>query len=266
MPTTVAMPGRPKLRFTLLPPPRNRADSLAAVDIAKAAEVSSPPSIPVSNSFVASNPAECRVACLIDSMLCHGCSPQVVLAVLPGQAKAVCMDSAGQQALGVLRQMGMPALLGLVTGGRAAGNAAAMLKEKAAARKRAAAVLQSEVCCNSLHAAQRSNIVSAFIVKLQLIRSSAAVTHRLPGSTRWWRWMTRRTARSCCARWQRYMPPCRSGAASGPACSRTPRTSSLGLAPSLARSPSGALPYVASEGNARTLKISTESPCQSCCS
>ena len=39
VPTAVAMPGRPKLRYTLLPPPRDRGDPLAAVDLAKAAEV-----------------------------------------------------------------------------------------------------------------------------------------------------------------------------------------------------------------------------------
>ena len=80
---------------------------------------------------------------------------QVVLAVLPGQPKAVCLDGGGQQALSVLRQMGMPALVGVVTtaarsgSGDTAGAAAPAqkLKERAAARKRAAAVLQSEVCC-----------------------------------------------------------------------------------------------------------------------
>lgn len=39
MPTTVAVPGRPKQRFTLLPPPVHRGDPLAAVELGKAAEV-----------------------------------------------------------------------------------------------------------------------------------------------------------------------------------------------------------------------------------
>ena len=41
MPTTVAVPGRPKQRFVLLPPPRDREDPLAAVDLARSAEVGS---------------------------------------------------------------------------------------------------------------------------------------------------------------------------------------------------------------------------------
>jgi hypothetical protein len=40
VPTTVAVPGRPKQRFTLLPPPADRGNPLAAVDLGKVAEVS----------------------------------------------------------------------------------------------------------------------------------------------------------------------------------------------------------------------------------
>lgn len=39
MPTTVAVPGRAKQRFTFLPPPSNRGDPLAAVELGKTAEV-----------------------------------------------------------------------------------------------------------------------------------------------------------------------------------------------------------------------------------
>lgn len=84
----------------------------------------------------------------------------MVLAVLPGQPKAVCLDSGGQQMLSVLRQMGMPALVGVVTAARSGssdGTGAAVaapaqkMKERAAAKKRAAAVLQSEVLCRTQH-------------------------------------------------------------------------------------------------------------------
>jgi hypothetical protein len=57
------------------------------------------------------------------------------------------MDKAGLQALSLLRQLGMPSLIGIASGGCAdqAANAAARMKEKAAAKKRAAAVLALEV-------------------------------------------------------------------------------------------------------------------------
>ena len=57
------------------------------------------------------------------------------------------MDEAGLQALSLLRQLGMPSLIGIASGAcpDQATSAAARMKEKAAARKRAAAVLASEV-------------------------------------------------------------------------------------------------------------------------
>ncbi|CAL8469855.1 g9397 [Coccomyxa elongata] len=117
VPTTVAVPGRAKQRFTFLPPPSNRGDPLAAVELGKTAEL--------------------------------------VVAVLPAKNKAVCIDSEGQLALSTLRQLGMPAIMAVVAGGAAAAAGAApgakpaatanRMKERAGAKKRAAAVLASEV-------------------------------------------------------------------------------------------------------------------------
>ena len=72
---------------------------------------------------------------------------KVLLVLVPGEAGASCMDQAGLQALSLLRQLGMPSLIGIASGAcpDQAANAAARMKEKAAARKRAAAVLASEV-------------------------------------------------------------------------------------------------------------------------
>ena len=62
VPTLVAVPGKSKQRFVLLPPPLDRADPLSVVDLGKAAEVrvfqfplSSQP------SFTASGVAQSRV-------------------------------------------------------------------------------------------------------------------------------------------------------------------------------------------------------------
>lgn len=72
---------------------------------------------------------------------------QVLLALLPGDAGVAPFDDEGLQALALLRQLGMPALIGVASGGAPdqATNAAARMKAKAAARKRAAAALASEV-------------------------------------------------------------------------------------------------------------------------
>jgi hypothetical protein len=76
-------------------------------------------------------------------------SVQVLVLVLPGQEQAVSLDTEGQQALGILRQLGMPAVMAAVVtgqGGPAHGAPAAVkLKDRAAAKKRAAAVLESQV-------------------------------------------------------------------------------------------------------------------------
>ena len=66
---------------------------------------------------------------------------------MPGESGAACLDAEGQQALSLLRQLGMPSVIGVASGTTPdqAGNAAAKMKGKAAARKRAAAVLAAEV-------------------------------------------------------------------------------------------------------------------------
>ena len=66
---------------------------------------------------------------------------------MPGESGAACLDADGQQALSLLRQLGLPAVIGVASGTHPdqAGNAAAKMKGKAAARKRAAAVLAAEV-------------------------------------------------------------------------------------------------------------------------
>ncbi|CAL5218954.1 g706 [Coccomyxa viridis] len=109
VPTLVAVPGKSKQRFMMLPPPLDRADPLSIVDLGKAAEV--------------------------------------LLVVVPGKTGAAALDDSGLQALSLLRQLGMPALIGVANGAcpDEAANAAAKMKEKAAARKRAAAVLASEL-------------------------------------------------------------------------------------------------------------------------
>lgn len=78
------------------------------------------------------------------------CPIQVLLVIVPGKTGAVALDSSGLQALSLLRQLGMPALIGIASGAcpDEAANAAAKMKMKAAAKKQAAAVLASEVRCN----------------------------------------------------------------------------------------------------------------------
>ena len=87
-------------------------------------------------------------ACVSDSSKVALWHLQVLLVIAPGKAGAAALDDSGLQALSLLRQLGMPALIGIASGAcpDQAANAAAKMKEKAAARKRAAAVLASEVC------------------------------------------------------------------------------------------------------------------------
>ena len=70
---------------------------------------------------------------------------------MPGESGAACLDADGQQALSLLRQLGMPAVIGVASGTSPdqGGKAAAKMKGKAAARKRAAAVLAAEVSCST---------------------------------------------------------------------------------------------------------------------
>ena len=67
--------------------------------------------------------------------------------LVPGKAGLAALDEEGLQALSLLRQLGMPAVIGIASGAcpDQTVNAAPKMKEKAAARKRAAAVLASEV-------------------------------------------------------------------------------------------------------------------------
>ena len=72
---------------------------------------------------------------------------QVLLVLIPCKPGVAAIDSQGLQALSLLRQLGMPAAIGVASGAcpDQAANAAAKMKQKAAARKRAAALLASEV-------------------------------------------------------------------------------------------------------------------------
>lgn len=101
---TVAVAGRSKLRLTLLPPPKDRLDPLAVVDIGRAAEV--------------------------------------VLLAVPGGERSEWVDKAGQQALEVLRALGLPEVVLAVqssTGGTVSGTVS--MKDRSAAKKRAEAAV-----------------------------------------------------------------------------------------------------------------------------
>lgn len=110
-PTTVLVPGRNKMRITLLPPPvgENRQDPLVLVDIAKAADV---------------------------VLLC-----MPIVADNKGKSVGVCgqVDEDATLALQVLRSMGMPQVLVATYGG---GDS---LKDRAASKKAAAAALAAEL-------------------------------------------------------------------------------------------------------------------------
>ena len=68
------------------------------------------------------------------------CAVQVVLLVVPGDARARQIDEAGQGSLAVLRLMGLPALQVLVQG-----QADSSLKDRSAAKKRAQAAVSAQV-------------------------------------------------------------------------------------------------------------------------
>lgn len=75
-PITLSLPERRKSKFTLLPPPQDRSDPLALVEIGRCAEV--------------------------------------VLCILPGDSHLVPVDAEGEAALSVLRALGMPTPIALV--------------------------------------------------------------------------------------------------------------------------------------------------------
>lgn len=104
-PITMSLSDRRKAKFTFLPPPVDRTDPLAVVEIGRAAEV--------------------------------------VLFVLPGDARAVAVDSEGQTALSVLRSMGLPSSVAIVqTSTTSTGNS---MKERSAAKKRATEAFLAEL-------------------------------------------------------------------------------------------------------------------------
>jgi pre-rRNA-processing protein TSR1 len=114
-PITMSLPERRKVKFTFLPPPVDRTDPLAVVEIGRAAEV--------------------------------------VLFVLPGDARAVAVDKEGQTALAVLRSMGLPSSVAIVqttsSNVMSTGNASAqqgnLMKERSAAKKRATEAFLAEL-------------------------------------------------------------------------------------------------------------------------
>jgi len=69
----------------------------------------------------------------------------VLLLLLPGGAAGAQVDAAGERALAVLRQLGLPPALALTVGPPAAG-----LKQRAAAKKRAAAALDAQARARAL--------------------------------------------------------------------------------------------------------------------
>ncbi|GAB4814739.1 hypothetical protein N2152v2_001785 [Parachlorella kessleri] len=106
MPQTLSMADRRKMRFTFLPPPVNREDALAVVELGKAAEV--------------------------------------VLLAVPGDEHAQVIDSQGQMALAVLRALGLPTVVGLVQAPTGQGHKN-LLKERSAAKKHAAVAFAEQV-------------------------------------------------------------------------------------------------------------------------
>lgn len=99
---TVSVQGRPRLRLTLLPPPRSREDLLAVTEVGRSAEV--------------------------------------VLVAIPGAEGLSPCDSEGERAMGVLRSLGLPHVVGVVQGA-----AGAAMKDRSAAKKRADKYLSAQV-------------------------------------------------------------------------------------------------------------------------
>ena len=80
---------------------------------------------------------------------------QVLLLVLPGNAKASQVDAGGLSSLAVLRLMGLPTLQVLVQG-----EPGASLKDRSAAKKRAQAAVASQV----LHPHSSCTVMSSNIM------------------------------------------------------------------------------------------------------
>ncbi|KAK9814203.1 hypothetical protein WJX72_002201 [[Myrmecia] bisecta] len=79
---TVSLPGKSKMRLTLLPPPTDFSDPMAIVELGKAAEM--------------------------------------IIMVVPGHEGALCVDASGDLALSVLRGLGMPTTVAVVQGAEGA--------------------------------------------------------------------------------------------------------------------------------------------------
>ncbi|KIZ05338.1 hypothetical protein MNEG_2614 [Monoraphidium neglectum] len=111
-PHTAVVQGRTRLRLTLLPPPRDRGDPLAYVQLGRCADV--------------------------------------LLLALPCGEGSLVIDREGELALSVLRALGMPHCVGVVLcgadgGGGGGGAAAASMKERSAARRRAEKALAAQL-------------------------------------------------------------------------------------------------------------------------
>ena len=104
--TTLALAGRQRVRFTLLPPPAARTDPLAIVELGRSADC--------------------------------------VLLAMPGDVGTEAIDDAGGMALSVLRSLGLPRVVALVQS-PAASSGRNPLKDVAAAKKHAARALQEQV-------------------------------------------------------------------------------------------------------------------------
>lgn len=105
--TTLSLAERRKARFTFLPPPADRSDPLAIVELGRSAEV--------------------------------------LLLLLPGDMNTETIDEAGSAALGVLRALGLPGIVGLVQSPAASAEGKNALKERAAAKKHATNALQEQL-------------------------------------------------------------------------------------------------------------------------
>lgn len=99
-PVTMCAGPQKKVKVTVLPPPKNMSDPLEIVDLGKCADV--------------------------------------LICLLPGHVHTVAIDSHGEQAIRILRSMGMPSTIAVTRTPETGGN---ILKEKSAAKKRATEAL-----------------------------------------------------------------------------------------------------------------------------
>ena len=140
-PITMSLPERRKVKFTFLPPPIDRSDPLAVVELGRVAEV--------------------------------------VLFALPGAAGAVQIDQDGQMALSVLRSMGLPSSVAIVqsqnTTTTTTAAAAFGMKERSAAKKRATEAFLAEIPGD--HRIMAADAGTDF---KQILRHVADSSHQVP--------------------------------------------------------------------------------------